>query len=325
MEKERKDFFDSTHLLVFLYEWRKPILLITAVGAVAAIIVSLIIPNKYKSTVILFPTTTSSVSKALLSEQRSQKDDILQFGEEEEAEQMLQVLNSNHIRQRVIDRFKLMQHYEIDSTSPYKLTNLYKQYESNISFERTEYMSVKIEVLDEVPEYAANIANYISDLYDSTMALIRKGRARMGMEYVEKLMALGVNDYESQAERLNEALGKAILEGKTAAAEQIRSQLKFLSQYGQAYMSLRDNLEFQRKQLSEVRAKYEQVKMDFEEKMPLKFVVDQAYPAEKKSYPVRWLIVTVTTLATFVIAVLAVIALESFNAIRKRKPFEKKA
>jgi uncharacterized protein involved in exopolysaccharide biosynthesis len=65
--------------------------------------------------------------------------------------------------------------------------------------------------------------------------------------------------------------------------------------------------------------------MDFEEKMPLKFVVDQAYPAEKKSYPVRWLIVTVTTLATFVIAVLAVIALESFNAIRKRKPFEKKA
>jgi uncharacterized protein involved in exopolysaccharide biosynthesis len=260
MEKERKDFFDSTHLLVFLYEWRKPILLITAVGAVAAIIVSLIIPNKYKSTVILFPTTTSSVSKALLSEQRSQKDDILQFGEEEEAEQMLQVLNSNHIRQRVIDRFKLMQHYEIDSTSPYKLTNLYKQYESNISFERTEYMSVKIEVLDEVPEYAANIANYISDLYDSTMALIRKGRARMGMEYVEKtynqlssevqatqdslkkLMALGVNDYESQAERLNEALGKAILEGKTAAAEQIRSQLKFLSQYGQAYMSLRDNL-----------------------------------------------------------------------------------
>ena len=294
MEKERKDFFDSTHLLVFLYEWRKPILLITAVGAVAAIIVSLIIPNKYKSTVILFPTTTSSVSKALLSEQRSQKDDILQFGEEEEAEQMLQVLNSNHIRQRVIDRFKLMQHYEIDSTSPYKLTNLYKQYESNISFERTEYMSVKIEVLDEVPEYAANIANYISDLYDSTMALIRKGRARMGMEYVEKtynqlssevqatqdslkkLMALGVNDYESQAERLNEALGKAILEGKTAAAEQIRSQLKFLSQYGQAYMSLRDNLEFQRKQLSEVRAKYEQVKMDFEEKMPLKFVVDQA-------------------------------------------------
>ena len=68
---------------------------------------------------------------------------------------------------------------------------------------------------------------------------------------LNKLMKLGVNDYESQSDRLNEALGKAILEGKTQAVKQLQDQLKILSTYGEAYMSLRDNLEFRRKSLGD--------------------------------------------------------------------------
>lgn len=340
MSQERQDTFDSTHLLVFIYKWRKPILIITAIGAIASIIVSLAIPNRYKSTVILFPSTTSSVSKALLSVNPGLKNDILQFGEEENAEQMLQVLRSNEIRERVIKKYDLLTHYGIDTSGEFKLTELYREYESNINFERTEFMSVKIEVLDEDRYMAANIANDIAALYDSTMARIRKERASMGLKIVEttylklqneilqkqdslnKLMKLGVNDYESQSDRLNEGLSKAILEGKTAAANQIREQLKIVSQYGEAYISLRDNLEFQRKQLSEISTKYEEAKVDAEQNLPNKFTVDNAYPAEKKSYPVRWVIVVVSTVSTFLITILAIITLEGFNRLRK-KAFDK--
>lgn len=335
MVESNKNSFDSTSLLVFLYNWRKPVLVLTALGAIASIIVSLAIPNKYKSTVILFPSTTSSVSKALLSQNPSQKDDILRFGEEEDAEQMLQILHSSKIRDRIIQKYELMKHYDIDPESDFKMTSLYREYESNITYERTEFMSVKVEVLDTDPQKAANIANDIAALYDSTMTAIKREHSKLGLQYVEQtyrmieseikktqdslevLMKLGVNDYESQAERLTEALGKAILEGKTAAATTLREQLKELSKYGQAYVSLRDNLEFQRKQLSEIKTKYDEAKLDYEETLPDKFVVDYAYPAERKSYPVRWLIVTITTGATFLLSILGIITLESLIRVRR--------
>ena len=40
--------------------------------------------------------------------------DFLEFGEEEEAEQMIQILRSDEIRHHVIGKFDLMNHYQID-------------------------------------------------------------------------------------------------------------------------------------------------------------------------------------------------------------------
>jgi uncharacterized protein involved in exopolysaccharide biosynthesis len=328
--------FNSGYLIRFLLKWRKTLFAVSLITAIVSAVISLIIPNKYKSTVILFPTTTSSISQALLSPNPGQKQDILQFGEEEQAEQMIQVLISDEIMLKIADKYKLLHHYRIDTTQKFKQTALMKEYESNVSVQRTEYTSVKIEVLDEDPVYAANIANDIADLYDSTKTRIRKERAKQGMEIVKKtylelesevrsmqdslnkLMKLGVNDYESQAERLTEALGRAILEGKAAAATKFEEQLKILSTYGEAYMSLRDNLEFQRKNLSEVKAKYEQAKVDAEQSLPDKFVVSKAYPSEKKAYPIRWLIVVVSTVSSFLLTILALIIVENVGSIKEQ-------
>src|SRR3990172_12356127 len=113
MTDKESTSFDSTHLLLFIYKWRKTLFIITSVAAISSAVIALIIPNKYKSTVILYPTTTSSISKALLSDNPSAKNDILQFGEEEEAEQMIQVLTSDEIMWRVTDKYKLLSHYRI--------------------------------------------------------------------------------------------------------------------------------------------------------------------------------------------------------------------
>ncbi len=71
----------------------------------------------------------------------------MQIGEEEQAEQMLQILNSSGSGIRLLREYDLMNHYEIGLDSKYKKTKLFKAYESNISFRRTEYMAVKISVL----------------------------------------------------------------------------------------------------------------------------------------------------------------------------------
>ena len=90
----------------------------------------------------------------------------LEFGEEEEAEKALQILQSSKLQGRLIRNFELKKHYNIKKSSTPN-TDLGKKINSNIKFARTRYLSIKIEVLDHDPIMAQNIANGILNLYDT--------------------------------------------------------------------------------------------------------------------------------------------------------------
>ena len=151
-------------------------IILCVVAAIASSAVALIIQEKFKSTVVMFPASTNSLSKALIAESNGGKYDIMSFGEEEQAEQMLQVLNSDEIRTRICNKYDLMNHYDIDPKDPYAKTLLFEEYEGNISFQRTKFQSVEVTVLDPSPDTAMFIANDISSLLDSSMNRIQKER-----------------------------------------------------------------------------------------------------------------------------------------------------
>jgi uncharacterized protein involved in exopolysaccharide biosynthesis len=332
-EPQRADF-NSTNFLLFIYKWWKPLVIITMAAALSSAGFSFLITPKYRSTVILFPTSTNAISKALLADNFGPKQDILEFGEEEQAEQLLQILNSNEIRSRVITKYNLTQHYGIAPDSRYRMTDLIDEYNNNITFRRTEYMAVEINVLDKDPQMAADIANTISDLLDTVKNKMQKERAIKAYKIVETeyrslkndvkkmedsinaLRKLGVNDYETQSEAFNVQLAIALSKNNNAGVKAIEDRMKVLGDYGGIYVSLRDQLEYEKKQLSIIKSKFEEAKVDAEENLPAKFVVDRAYKAEKKSYPVRWIIVLVSTFSSLLLAILVLIIIDSF---RKKK------
>ena len=128
-EQQKQDStsdFSTINLLRFLWEWRKPILIITAIGAIVSIIASLTIQEKFKSTVVFFPTRSNSVIE-LISDNAS-KGEFLMFGQEAEAEQMMQILNSDEIRETIIQQYNLIDHYKIDKDDPYRQTKLRKEF-----------------------------------------------------------------------------------------------------------------------------------------------------------------------------------------------------
>lgn len=329
-QKPINESFDSSNLLFFLYKWRKPLLWVIAVAIVGSTIVSLLLTNKYRSTVIMYPAATNAISQALLTQNRSSmQKGILDFGVDEETEQILQILHSNRIRDRIIEEFGLEQHYGINPESKYRLNKLHRQYENNISFRRTEFMAIRISVLDTDPNYAADIANRISDLLDSTKSQIQHERAKKAFEIVKsqyfklademqqmedsltELRKHGVQDYESQAEMLNMQLAKEMAANNTVGVQRLQEKLDILAQYGGAYVNIRDRLEYEREKLSLLKAKYEEAKTDAEEVLPTKFVVNSAFPAERKSYPIRWLIISVTTISAFFFALIIILILEN--------------
>lgn len=329
---KKDNTFDSSNLIVYLYSWRKPLIGFSLLAAVVSAIFSapFFIPPKYKSQVILFPSTTNSVSKALLDE-RNADQDILEFGKEEEAEQMLQILNSDEIRERIIKKYDLLNHYEIDPEDPYKMTLLNKEFESNVSYNRTRFMSVSIEVMDTDPQKAADMANDIAALVDTVKNRIQYERALDGFKIVEKeyqdiqeeievledslkaLRSKGVLLYEDQVAILTEQLAVAEIAGKSSVARNIQKKLDQLAKFGGAQVNLSNRLMLLTEDAALIRRKYKEAKVNLENQLSHKFVVNKAFKAEKKSYPVRWLIVVLSTLGAFVLCLVCIIVLDTLK------------
>ena len=321
--------FNSTNFFLFLWNWRKTLIIVVVAAAIVSGAASFLITPKFKSNVILFPTATNSISRALLAENNSNQDDVLGFGEEEEAEQLLQILNSSTIRNRIVERFNLLQHYKINPNDRYKNTKLIKEYNSNVACKLTEFMAVEISVLDKDPQYAANMANSISDLLDSTKNALQKERAIKGFHIVETtfnnfknemkvledslflIRSKGINDYETESEMLHQELGIQLGKGNAQGIKRVEDKLRVLSEYGGAYVRLRDELANRNGRLGTMQAKYDEAKVDAEQYIPQKFVVDAAFKAEKKTTPVRWLIVVVSSFAAFLLSILVLIFIEN--------------
>lgn len=105
----------------------------------------------FLSTAIVFPAESSNVS---FSDQRNGNTEAMDFGEEEQAEQLVQILQSSRIRDKVVSKFKLLEHYEIAANDKNKYSKLNNEYSSHFDFTRTRFGSIQIDVLDRDAELA---------------------------------------------------------------------------------------------------------------------------------------------------------------------------
>ncbi len=335
MQKDTENNFElnSISLLDFFFQKKKPLIIIFLISLITGIVVSFLITYKYKSSVVLFPASSASVSEVLLTKNLAAKD-VMAFGEEETVEQMIQVLKSEKLKSKIIKKYDLLHHYHLEKAK-YPLTKLNEKYKDNISFIRTKYLSVVVEVLDEDKNYAANIANDIAAYYDSVMTELHKERAEKAFSIVKKeynnldteikllrdsltkLQSYGVFDFESQSEVLNRAYSNAILSNNKRAEEKLQKQLDNLAKYGSSHMAISNLLEYELLRLSDLKAKYTEAKVNLEQDLPYKFVVSKAYPAEKKSYPIRWLVIFIITFSGTLFGLIA-LTLLSDNKNKKQ-------
>tara|TARA_R110002050_G_C8962575_1_gene514658 strand:+ start:6669 stop:7697 length:1029 start_codon:yes stop_codon:yes gene_type:complete len=323
--------FSSASLFFFILKWRKPLLIVMVVMAIASSVVALLITPKYLSTAIFFPANNSSLSKGLMTEDAQGKNDLSKFGEEEQAEAMLQILNSDEIRWRLWGKYNMMAHYDIDPSEKYAQTKLAKTWEDNVSFRRTEFNSIRVDVMDISPDTAALLANEIAALVDTMRNDMIHARAQAAFEIMDEeyndlvnymgelddsltvLRKKGVQDYEKQIEMITGVYYQAVAEGNGRAVRELQMQLDTLAKYGSASKSMTENLEFLRERLVLLRGKHDEIKVDATKDLTWKFVVNRAVAAEKKAYPIRWLIVLVSTLASLLLAVLVIIAVENYS------------
>ncbi len=316
MKTEQKTDFDSTNIFMFIIRWWKHLTIICAVAAIAAAIFSapFFITPKYQSTVTMFPSQSVSLSRSVLGVAAGTRD-FLQYGDIDDAERLLQVLGSSVIRGRVIDRFNLIDHYDISWDHPYLYTMVNREYMNNVSFRRTEFGAVEINVRDKVPLMAAKIANEIAALVDTVQNEMRYERALLAYQAAKNqyentqqeikkaedslrvIMKKGVYDYEGQTTMLFRQLAQDISAGNTDGIRSLERRLDAMGDYGGTFMHLTNYIEESSENLATAHRRYQEAKADLESFVSFKFIIDKAQESERKVYPVRWLIVVISTFA----------------------------
>ncbi len=317
----------------FFWRWRKVFIISASIAAVMAIVMThpAITKPKYKAQHIFYPTKNNSISNALLTELNQRQQDPLEFGEEIEAEKALQIIQSGTLIGRLVKNFKLMEHYGIDPKKEkfpkYALDNKIKE---NFSFERTRYLSIKVEVLDEDPKMAADLANGIALLYDSIKTEVQNQVAKPALDIVGRALAekrskiqkikddlrelgtRGITNYEEQSRALAEEIYKAQSSGKTGQLQQLLTEQKALVASGGDFIALNELIKLEEEKESNLITQFEKRQVDVGERLSHKFTVEEATVPEIKFWPKRSFIFIISVLGTILATAVVLVCFELF-------------
>lgn len=324
--------FNSFSLVQFMWQKRKTLILVCLVVAVVSLIASFLVTPKFKSTAIVYAPRTNSVAKILLNEESyNERLDMKAYAEDEETEQMMEILNSREIKDILIEKFDLYNHYGLGEGVSYRQTKMYKYLKGNIEVKRTQYGAIAVSVIDKDPQVAADMANEILVLLDSVKNRIDHERTiasynllKRQLEIVDAevqriddsvqvLMQNGVFDFKSQSERVMQQYATAVAQGNTAGMKRLEDELKKMATWGPRSLTLYEEQAYFREYQSVVKIKMMNAIVDMDTEIPVKFVIERAIPADKKTYPKKSLIVLLSTVSAFILAVLVLLTIDKIK------------
>ncbi|MBK9175451.1 MAG: hypothetical protein IPM46_03765 [Flavobacteriales bacterium] len=288
--------------------------LFLAVGLCAAVLSAILsgpsfMPPRYRSTATVYPVNLNSYSI------------------ETRTDQLLQLLESNSIRDSLIRQFGLPAKYEIDTAANGGYWALYNEFNDRVEISKTRYESVQIEIVDEEPKAARDMVNAMLRQVNllarrlqrekSHEVLIIAERAlaheRMKVDSVEKRLNVlrqesGLLSYEAQVKELTKGYVRMLAGGSQTQRDALRSMIKDLEEKGGEFRQLTELSNLFRGNYDRLLTEYEKVVNDVTKELTYTNVVVYPEISDKKVYPVRWLIVSTTTLsALFLCFVLLVL------------------
>lgn len=325
--EQNKSGESTNDLLRFIYKNRLILILTGFIAGVISIVISFLLPVLYESNSIVYPTETSTVS---FDADRNAKAGSMDFGDEEKAEHLIQILQSSPLRNKIIQQFDLAKVYELDPKDSRFNYKLKQEYDAHINFNRTRYGSVNISVLDKKPQLAADIANRIVGLIDTVKGKLIQERTIPAFKIngrklqqlrdeqnnindeMDSLSQLGVVSSESRTELYKAYVNAKIEKDKEFFKKQIDVNLK----YGSRYDALSYLREQKIEKIADQETSYEQAESNASQIFPQKFVVEAASASDKKAKPKKAIIVIVFTLSAVLLMFILLLIRDKIRAIK---------
>ncbi len=298
--------FNNLSLIQLIFKWKWHILLITFGAAVCGAVFSssLFITPLYKSVAVAYPANISP------------------YSEESETEQMLQLIESQSIIDSIIEKHDLWSDYKIDRDDPFAKTYMMLEYHDKIKISKTPYEAISIVVNDKDPFTACNIAKDILYYYDLKVRKLHQDKQREVVVMYERQLSEKQRVIDSLTSRMAELGTKyGITDVPNQSREVTRNYLSGsskaielknnLEQYGAEFLDLHTKIAAEGNTFVAIKCDLEREMRFFNGEMTYSNIVTEPYPADKKSFPVRWVIVALSALGAFLITLLTLFIIEN--------------
>jgi capsular polysaccharide biosynthesis protein len=311
-----ENFFNSKNIIDLLIKWKYHLLVIVSVAVLLAVLFSssIFITPLFKSFAVVYPSNVSP------------------YSDESETEQMMQMLQSKEIRDSIINKFDLPGHYGIDRDYKYYMSTLLWEYGKKIKISKTPYEAVSIEVWDKDPKIACDIINEILYQYNFKVRSLHKEKflevvnnyriiTDMKKKELDSLasvakelgMKYGLLDFPMQTREVM----RAYLETGTSSVKsgEVNRLKKNMEEKGGDRELISALMIAETKDYSTLKLDYDRAILDYNRNFTYVNILNKPFPADKKSYPVRWIVVVLSALGTFVISTMVISFVERRRAI----------
>ncbi|MFN5628595.1 MAG: hypothetical protein ACK48W_04835 [Bacteroidota bacterium] len=308
MEKEMQNI----KLLNLLLKWKFHLLVTFSVSCIIAAIFSssFFITPRFKSVGIIYPSN------------------IAQYSNESMTEQMIEMMKSGFVKDSMIKEFNLFERYNIGENVQDKNDRINKIYKEIISIDKTEFEAVSISVLDKDPAVSKKM---VEKLIYFTDVLIKKLQSQKLLEVVE-MNKMGLYRVKSQLDSVNKSLDMfrreySILDYSIQLEQVSKNYYKSLASSGKGLDEMRKMLDVLKLKGSEyeflnnrsislskyyalLETEYLKSLRDYERNFTYSNIISDPIKPDKKSYPVRWIIVLSSGLSALFLGFLLILNYE---------------
>lgn len=309
------NFFDNKRILDLIWKRKFHFILVAVIAVVLSAIFSgpTFITPKYKSTARIYPSNVWPLSN------------------ESETEQMIEILNSDDIKHKMFDAFELDTVYKIHKNDPLYYTYMFDLYNTNVGISKTEFETAEIKVLDEDPQRASNMCDSIIVFYNKKVRELHKAKDMEMVQIAEKQIKKkkddienlatqldsirrqsGIINLEEQIPEITRGYMSALATGRGSASDTktIKKLYDSFADGGTHTELLERQFELAVNRLDSFSIVRDHYMAEYEKDITYSHVVQYPFPADKKAFPVRWLIVVLSTFSALFVAMLAFMVLD---------------
>ena len=302
-----KKYFENDEILAIVWRWKKELgIVFLAAFILSAFITSpIVISPKYKSFARVYPGNLNS------------------YSEESYSEQMLQLLESDIIRDQLIKEFNLAQHYDIAPDDKHRIDKLLKEFNDNVSFNKTKYESVEIEVIDESPDVAYRMLQRLIVIFNEQVKSVQDQQTKEAIKSIKYVISVkgkeidslerrinylrdryGLLEFKSQVKNISKEYYKLLASnnGSDDRLKKVRKELDNLKAKGTEFERLNNILESSRDEFNKVKIDYDYKLSELKRNKKFANVIVNPYKSDKKVYPVRWLAILISVGSVMIFA-----------------------
>jgi capsular polysaccharide biosynthesis protein len=311
------NFFDNQRILNLIWKRKFHFIVVGIIAIFFGAVFSgpTFIKPKFKSSARIYPTNLGEMS------------------EESKTEQMLEIISSNTVKFKMFDAFQSKDIFNVSKEDPQYLTYIFDIYNKNIKTSKTQNETVEINVMAYNPQIASDMCDSLIHFYNQTVGdmyraknleLVQISKKQLDRKYAEadSLINLinnlrkeaGVVGVYVQSPEIVRGYIKALVEGRGNATQDDINKVKTLYQNiiekGAEAQKLEVAYNSVLEDIVKIKEVYELNLSEYEKNITYSHVVEYPFPADKKSYPVRWLIVVFSAFSAVFMALLVFLVLD---------------